>query len=51
MGAKPSDRCRCGHEREAHEHFRRGSDCALCPPERPCDRFRPTTRWAWLRRS
>ena len=22
--------CRCGHERPAHSHFRRGTDCALC---------------------
>ncbi len=23
-------RCACGHGRDAHEHYRRGSDCALC---------------------
>jgi hypothetical protein len=28
--------CACGHQREAHEHYRRGSDCALCD----CPRFR-----------
>lgn len=22
--------CTCGHPRAAHEHYRRGSDCALC---------------------
>jgi hypothetical protein len=22
--------CRCGHISVAHEHYRRGSDCALC---------------------
>jgi hypothetical protein len=22
--------CRCGHDRMAHRHYRRGSDCALC---------------------
>jgi hypothetical protein len=27
--------CSCGHERRAHEHYRRGTDCALCD----CDRF------------
>lgn len=27
--------CRCGHGRQAHEHYRRGSDCALCT----CRRF------------
>ncbi|WP_176491760.1 hypothetical protein [Curtobacterium sp. 'Ferrero'] len=30
------DTCVCGHPREAHEHYRRGSDCALCD----CPRFR-----------
>lgn len=28
--------CRCGHDRDAHEHFRRGTDCASCD----CARFR-----------
>jgi hypothetical protein len=32
--------CRCGHVQGAHEHYRRGSDCALCP----CVRFRSTSR-------
>jgi hypothetical protein len=27
--------CSCGHGKQAHEHYRRGSDCALCP----CRRF------------
>ena len=22
--------CTCGHEREAHEHYRKGSDCGIC---------------------
>ena len=26
-------RCRCGHSIEAHEHFRAGSDCAVCGPD------------------
>ena len=30
--------CRCGHPREAHEHYRRGSDCAACAGA--CARFR-----------
>jgi hypothetical protein len=21
---------RCGHQRDAHEHYRRGADCGLC---------------------
>ncbi|MGQ0574890.1 MAG: hypothetical protein ACT4RN_11895 [Pseudonocardia sp.] len=33
-------RCRCGHGRDAHEHFRRGSDCALCG----CPRYRSRYR-------
>lgn len=28
--------CRCGHDRDAHEHWRRGQDCALCD----CPRWR-----------
>ena len=27
--------CSCGHERVAHEHYRAGTDCALCE----CARF------------
>jgi hypothetical protein len=23
--------CTCGHGHDAHEHYRRGSDCSLCP--------------------
>jgi hypothetical protein len=33
---KRSYRCRCGHLRNAHEHYRPGSDCGLCG----CPRFR-----------
>jgi hypothetical protein len=22
--------CACGHPQEAHEHYRRGSDCGIC---------------------
>ena len=28
--------CVCGHAKQAHEHYRRGSDCALCH----CGRYR-----------
>ena len=31
--------CACGHAREAHEHYRRGSDCGACGAE-TCGRFR-----------
>lgn len=32
--------CRCGHARELHEHYRRGTDCASCD----CPRFRGRPR-------
>lgn len=42
--------CSCGHPRRAHEHYRRGSDCAMCG----CRRFRRPRRLAlrlgWRRR-
>lgn len=30
----PRDRvhCRCGHDRDAHQHYRPGSDCGECGP-------------------
>jgi hypothetical protein len=28
--------CACGHATHAHEHYRRGTDCALCA----CARYR-----------
>jgi hypothetical protein len=28
--------CTCGHGADAHEHYRRGTDCALCS----CPKFR-----------
>jgi hypothetical protein len=31
--------CLCGHPREAHEHYRSGTDCALCG-RAGCRRFR-----------
>ncbi|RFU21316.1 hypothetical protein D0Z06_11060 [Geodermatophilus marinus] len=37
-GAGPP--CTCGHARTAHEHYRRGSDCALCT----CERYRRDRR-------
>jgi hypothetical protein len=30
--------CRCGHDRDAHRHYRPGSDCALCECRRWCPR-------------
>lgn len=36
--------CRCGHELDAHKHYRPGSDCGWCGPA-GCPRFtRPTGR-------
>lgn len=35
--------CSCGHVRAAHEHYRRGTDCALCG----CGRYRGR-RWFGL---
>lgn len=37
--------CTCGHARQAHEHYRPGSDCAFCD----CPRFSRRRR-AWFRR-
>jgi hypothetical protein len=30
--------CRCGHPRDAHDHYRIGDECALCDT---CMRWRP----------
>jgi endonuclease/exonuclease/phosphatase (EEP) superfamily protein YafD len=46
FGLQRRRRCRCGHPRSAHEHYRRGSDCALCGPG-TCPRYR--RRWPWRR--
>ncbi|MEK6442203.1 hypothetical protein [Pseudonocardia sp. T1-2H] len=32
--------CTCGHEPDAHEHYRPGADCAFCGRE-ACARYRP----------
>jgi hypothetical protein len=41
--------CRCGHDAEAHEHFRAGSDCGLCGRQ-GCGRFAAARRrFRWLR--
>jgi hypothetical protein len=39
-------RCRCGHPRAVHLHYRRGLDCAVCGPS-ACPRYR---RRRWRRR-
>jgi hypothetical protein len=37
-GAGPKG-CTCGHGSDAHEHYRRGTDCALCT----CAKYRAGT--------
>lgn len=37
--------CRCGHVKGAHEHYRRGSECSLCPPG-ACGHFKAIARRA-----
>jgi hypothetical protein len=39
----PDLQCDCGHGFSAHEHYRRGTDCALCAPGE-CLRFSAVTR-------
>jgi hypothetical protein len=33
--------CRCGHRQDTHQHYRRGSDCALCS----CPRWHAERAW------
>jgi hypothetical protein len=35
-----SDVCACGHAREAHEHYRRGTECSICDVQ-VCSSFTP----------
>jgi hypothetical protein len=35
--------CGCGHDREAHEHYRRGSDCGVCG-DALCSKFKVDAR-------
>jgi hypothetical protein len=49
-GGVPAPCRRCGHAHEAHQHYRAGTDCALCPPGdcpkyRRRSRFRLSGRW------
>jgi hypothetical protein len=32
--------CACGHDKDAHKHWRPGSDCGACGADL-CDRFHP----------
>ena len=38
MQSRPT--CRCGHPYTAHEHYRPGTECALCQ-DGGCARYRP----------
>lgn len=35
--------CNCGHVLDAHEHYRAGTDCAICGRS-GCRKFQPVTR-------
>ena len=37
-----SNMCSCGHAREAHEHYRPGTECAICDV-RSCSAFTAVT--------
>lgn len=37
----PGPTCSCGHVKAAHEHYRRGSDCAFCTCVRFAGKRRP----------
>ncbi|WP_226359484.1 MULTISPECIES: hypothetical protein [unclassified Pseudonocardia] len=43
VGAAPVavDLCRCGHERDAHDHYRAGTDCGVCGTS--CHAFHAST--------
>jgi hypothetical protein len=43
--AQPVEPCMCGHAKAAHEHYRAGSDCALCTKD-GCQKFRAATELA-----
>jgi hypothetical protein len=51
MATRHIDQCVCGHSAEAHEHYRRGTDCSLCAA-RDCLTYRRavTPRRIWLPR-
>ncbi len=40
----PRPSCRCGHDHEAHEHLRRGTDCSRCDAGE-CTRYRARRWW------
>ncbi|WP_304118504.1 hypothetical protein [Mycolicibacterium bacteremicum] len=42
----PKEICQCGHGRAAHEHYRPGTDCALCGPQ-VCQAYDGPRRSRW----
>lgn len=52
-----SERCQCGHSRDAHEHYRSGQECAICFLIVPagdlalCMRYRPIVQLIWRKRT
>jgi hypothetical protein len=44
--AEEAKACRCGHVALAHEHYRRGTDCAVCE----CRKYRRRPRGGFFRR-
>lgn len=44
--AEEAKACLCGHVVGTHEHYRRGSDCAVCD----CMKYRRTKRLSFFRR-
>jgi hypothetical protein len=48
MAGRSVELCVCGHERDAHEHYRRGTDCAVCG-NGDCPRYRKKRDFTWDR--
>ena len=44
--AEEAKACRCGHVQGTHEHYRRGSDCAVCD----CTKYVRNGRSGFFRR-
>lgn len=41
MNRQANQVCSCGHDRGTHEHYRAGTECAICDI-RSCSSFTPT---------
>jgi hypothetical protein len=42
--ADKASQCGCGHPYVAHEHYRTGTECVMCEPNK-CPKFRPRRWW------